>query len=484
MAKKTSFKAWAPGNENSHYLFLGGQQIRDILTPAHATATECQFPPSNFAKIALVKNSYGTVAIKIKPTPVASFRTISFDSNPVVQEHVINCFANAMRGMAHMGGMLDIIRPLVRANGHPSGDDMKLICANFTTLYAAIKTEQDSAPQKESGDAPPPTEARQYEDGEPRPAKRERGAIPADLKNFGEFGTAIHNAIETAIDAATTKTEAIRVVHITVPGYTPVQLPDGEVVHEQFKDLLFRMTTLSPKQRQVLLLGERGTGKTHAAEQLARVMGLRFTALSMSGGTTERAFHGAVRLVNGSMVWQPSAFLDYFQNGGVFLVDELDKADSTVATSLNMALANGYCVPVDSGVRIDRHENCIVIAAANALGSSRTYTASNRLDASTVERFAIMHWGMSNDILRRMAAECGDSAKADSLLRLTHAIRERIVAKGWSGEIEWGARTVQRMASWLRGGKTRAEALTMELEQFTGNEPVRSEFLTASKAVI
>jgi MoxR-like ATPase len=483
MAKKASFKAWAPGSGDSQYLFLGGQEVRDILTPAHAHANECQFPPSNFAKIALVKNSYGTVCLKVKPTPVAQFRTISFNSTPEIQEAIIGLFAHALRGVPHMGAVLDIIRPLVRANGHPSAEDMKVVCAYFVTAYAAIKTEQDSAPSKESGDAPPPTEERKYEDGEPRPAKRERGGVPASLETFGEFGKAIHNAIENAIDTATTKTEAIRVVNITVPGYTPVQLPEGEVVHEQFKDLLFRMTTLAPNQRQVLLLGERGTGKTHAAEQLARTLGLRFTALSMSGGTTERAFHGAVRLIDGSMIWQPSAFLEYFAHGGVFLVDELDKADSTVATSLNMALANGYCVPVDSGVRINRHRDCIVIAAANALGSSRTYTASNRLDASTVERFAIMHWGMSNDILRRMAGECGDSAKADSLLRLTFAIRERIVAKGWSGEIEWGARTVQRMASWLRGGKSRAEALAMELEQFTGNEPVRSEFLTASKAV-
>jgi MoxR-like ATPase len=481
MAKKTSFRAWAPTGGEPQYLFLGGQAVRDILTYGHATANDCQFPVSNFAKIALVK-SYGTVAVKVKPTPVATFRTVHFSSDTDTQEKIINLFAHAMRGVAHMTAVLEVLRPLVRQTGHGS-DEMKVIASAFTGAFQLIKQDQDSAPPKESGDTPPPTEARKYEDGEPRPAKRERGAIPAELKNFGEFGTAIHNAIETAIDAATTKTESIRVVHITVPGYTPIELPEGEVVHEQFKDLLFRMTTLAPNQRQVLLLGERGTGKTHAAEQLARTLGLRFTALSMSGGTTERAFHGAVRLIEGTMVWQPSAFLEYFKNGGVFLVDELDKADSTVATSLNMALANGYCVPVDSGVRINRHPNCVVIAAANALGSSRTYTASNRLDASTVERFAIMHWGMSNDILRRMAGECGDSTKADSLLRLTHAIRERIVAKGWSGEIEWGARTVQRMASWLRGGKTRAEALTMELEQFTGNEPVRSEFLTASKAV-
>jgi MoxR-like ATPase len=481
MAKRATFKAWAPSGGEPQYLFLGGQEVRDILTYGHATANDCQFPVSNFAKIALVK-TYGLVTVKVKPTPVATFRTVSFSSDTETQEKIIGLFAHALRGVPHMGAVLDVLRPLVRAPGH-SPEDMKAIVTNFASAFQAIKHDQDSAPPKESGNAPPPTEARKYDDGEPRPAKRERGGVPASLETFGEFGTAIHNAIENAIDAATTKTESIRVVNITVPGYTPVQLPEGEVVHEQFKDLLFRMTTLAPNQRQVLLLGERGTGKTHAAEQLARTLGLRFTALSMSGGTTERAFHGAVRLIDGSMIWQPSAFLEYFAHGGVFLVDELDKADSTVATSLNMALANGYCVPVDSGVRINRHRDCIVIAAANALGSSRTYTASNRLDASTVERFAIMHWGMSNDILRRMAGECGDSAKADSLLRLTFAIRERIVAKGWSGEIEWGARTVQRMASWLRGGKSRAEALAMELEQFNGNEPVRSEFLTASKAV-
>lgn len=481
MAKRATFKAWEPGSGGAQYIFLTGQKVRDILVQQNGHATDCQFPVSNFAKVAIIK-LHGMVAIKVKPTPVASFRTVYWKSNDGIPARVTELFASALAGIHNADKVMEIIRNCVENSGGQSQEQAMRCARSFDDAYTAIKADQDSMP-KGSGDAPPPTEERKYQDGEPRPAKRERGGVPASLETFGEFGTAIHNAIENAIDAATTKTESIRVVNITVPGYTPVQLPEGEVVHEQFKDLLFRMTTLAPNQRQVLLLGERGTGKTHAAEQLARTLGLRFTALSMSGGTTERAFHGAVRLIDGTMVWQPSAFLEYFKNGGVFLVDELDKADSTVATSLNMALANGYCVPVDSGVRIDRHRDCIVIAAANALGSSRTYTASNRLDASTVERFAIMHWGMSNDILRRMAGECGDSAKADSLLRLTFAIRERIVAKGWSGEIEWGARTVQRMASWLRGGKSRAEALAMELEQFTGNESVRSEFLTASKAV-
>jgi hypothetical protein len=138
----------------------------------------------------------------------------------------------------------------------------------------------------------------------------------------------------------------------------------------------------------VYLVGPAGTGKSRLASDLADVLGLPFEQVPCAEGISVAWFSGRN---------MPSGFIETgwirrYRDGGVFLLDEIDAADSNTATLLNGALAGSrFDNPVADGERgiIERHERFIPIAAANTMGTGAdaNYTARNRLDAATLDRF-------------------------------------------------------------------------------------------------
>jgi MoxR-like ATPase len=461
-------------NKGREFLFFNGAQVRKVINGLiekpefHGAPTN--LPTSkivNFAKIALVKSPGGEVTFCVKvsaahqyePLTIPSHRHASIPTRYVgaeiaaaivplapggeVDRAIIHVIGAAMRGVAS-AAQFDALAACAQPHGYDTTDtnttNDKYKAGTHVPLPGHVATVPQPIANTASKDA----------------------AAPSTLDAFGTLGSAIRAEIDARIELAP-KAPSVTVT-VSVPGYVPVTLPAGETLHERFSALLLRCTAQMPKDRNVLLVGARGSGKTHAAEQVAKSLGLAFDGVSMSGGTTERAFWGSTTLQNGTMSWKPSRFVDMFGKGGVFLIDELDKADPTVVTALNMATSNGYIVPVDAAERIERHPDFIVIAGANALANDRAYTASVRLDASSLDRFAIMQWGYSDAITKHVAGQCGSELDAEWLVRTTGQIRRRIESKGWGGEVEWGTRSVARVASWIRAKVAPLDAVAMEME--------------------
>jgi len=467
MARKAPVTAFT-SDRGSRYLFLNGSGVRDAYNKWAQERAGLGFPQSlaNFAKVALLRrHGSGTIELVVKPSATSAYSTIRVGAGA-------DNAGTALRDLLMSdGGMAPGVAAMVRCAVLERGDE---VLAPFDDLFATLSAEAQEEPQEQ----PKRQERRPDVERAPQGAPNGAGLLDA----FGDFGKAINGAIVTVVERAIADLpKGGNAVTVTVPGYNAVTLPDGEVMHEEFPALLLRCTAQKPKDRNVLLVGARGSGKTHAAEQVARSLGLAFDAVSMSGGTTERAFWGTTTIRDGNMVWKPSRFVEMFRAGGVFLIDELDKADPTVVTALNMATSNGYICPVDSDERIVRHDQFIVVAGANALASDRAYTGSTRLDASSLDRFAIMRWDYSPAITARVAAECGDARAADWIVRLTDAMRARIESKGWRGEVEWGTRTVARVASWIRAGQSRAQAVAMETGAMAPN--VRAELEQVARSV-
>lgn len=142
----------------------------------------------------------------------------------------------------------------------------------------------------------------------------------------------------------------------------------------------------------ILQIGEKGTGKTTNAEHLAEALaeiygeGMPFGFASMTSGTSPGEFKGRITLDG----FLPSQFEAIYEQGGVFLFDELDAGDENLLTLLNSALANGYFVN-QKGQTITQHQRFTPVAAANTMGLGATsrYTGRNRLDAATLDRWAM-----------------------------------------------------------------------------------------------
>jgi MoxR-like ATPase len=179
------------------------------------------------------------------------------------------------------------------------------------------------------------------------------------------------------------------------------------------------------------MVGPAGSGKTTLAKDLAKALGRSFAFISLSAGVTETHLFGRMLpQADGTFAYVESPFVRVYRNGGVFLFDELDAADSNVMVSVNAALANGVlCNPV-TGEIIHRHESCLILAAANTFGrgGDHMYVGRNALDAATLDRFVLctLSVGYDTDLEMDLARSILEQVQADELVAWVNALREKI----------------------------------------------------------
>lgn len=163
-----------------------------------------------------------------------------------------------------------------------------------------------------------------------------------------------------------------------------------------------QLITYAAHRLPTLLVGMAGTGKTHAAEQVSESLGLPFYAISVGAQTSKSDIMGYMH-ANGGYV--KSMFREAYENGGVFLMDEIDAGNANVLIQVNSALSNKYCAFPDGMVK--RHENFVFIASANTFGNgaNRMYVGRNQLDAATLDRFIVMEWMVDNELENALAGE-------------------------------------------------------------------------------
>jgi MoxR-like ATPase len=160
---------------------------------------------------------------------------------------------------------------------------------------------------------------------------------------------------------------------------------DGEH-HKEFKTFLAILGAGVP----CMMVGPAGSGKTTAAMKAAEKLGVEFYATSVCGQSSKADLAG---YMDAGGTYRPSIFRKAFEEGGVFLLDEVDAGNPNVLVVLNSAIANGeYCFP--DGKKVKAHKDFRCCAAANTwgLGADRQYVGRNALDAATLNRFGRLDW--------------------------------------------------------------------------------------------
>jgi len=204
-----------------------------------------------------------------------------------------------------------------------------------------------------------------------------------------------------------------------------------EHYHPQFKNI----AQMLPIAKQVMLVGDAGTGKTFVANQVADALELKFKHISCSGGMSEGMLIGKM-LFDGTFV--STDFLDCYENGGVFLLDEMDSADANLLVVLNSALANGYLsVPNrKESPTAKRHDSFFLIACCNTFGTgngSRVYAGRNRLDGATLDRFYTIDFDYDRKLETKLAGT--QQVMKDAIWRLRDEVKrqrlDKVVSTRW-----------------------------------------------------
>jgi hypothetical protein len=163
--------------------------------------------------------------------------------------------------------------------------------------------------------------------------------------------------------------------------------------HYMFKETLYKCMV----HKQAFLAGPTGSGKTTLAGQIAEAMGVPFYFISCTAGMSEAHLLGRM-LFNGD--YASSDLVKAYEEGGIFLFDEIDAADNNTLLVINSALANNkLSVPNRKDKpHADRHPNFICIVAGNSWGEgSIEYQGRAPLDRAFLDRFAMSKLNIDYD---------------------------------------------------------------------------------------
>ena len=233
-------------------------------------------------------------------------------------------------------------------------------------------------------------------------------ATSGDLAD--EIGRAMSAIVRDAL-AAKSDTNAVdeamvrKIVLDELKGKIPlvIEMPQGddtkaapELAHKEYPTI-FKAVAVG---LNVMLIGPAGSGKTTIAEQVADALKIpfRFTGAVDSPYKLTGFVDAGGRVVR-------TAFRETYENGGLFLFDEIDASAPSALMAFNAALANGVADFPDA--MVPRHENFYCMAAANTYGhgADRVYVGRNALDGATLDRFAVVDFDYDELLEKTLAGD-------------------------------------------------------------------------------
>jgi hypothetical protein len=195
-------------------------------------------------------------------------------------------------------------------------------------------------------------------------------------------------------------------------------LPTGEVITEDGGLAHY----LLPKALRILrtrdangfplalnMYGKPGAAKSYTAKQLAKILGVKFYAVSVCKADLPSKLFG---FVDANGVFRSPTFREAWEHGGVFLIDEADNSSATILIALNLALAGDEAAFPDGMVK--RHPEFYCVAAMNTTGRGGDAAHPDRaaIDSATIDRFIYLPWQYDEAIELALAAKTNKRAGA------------------------------------------------------------------------
>lgn len=194
----------------------------------------------------------------------------------------------------------------------------------------------------------------------------------------------------------------------------------------------------------VYVYGPAGSGKSSIGRQTAEALGL---PLYQYGALLSK--YDVLGSINLSGEYQRSAFRDWFEHGGLLVIDEIDGSDPRAIVAINDALRGragvSFAFPDQT---VQKHPDCRLIVSANTVGrgANAQYVGRFKLDAASLNGFVQIYADYCPKIEKALSRGeagwlklCRDVREAAANLKIDLIISPR--------QIDFGARLLSSAAS-------------------------------------
>ena len=164
---------------------------------------------------------------------------------------------------------------------------------------------------------------------------------------------------------------------------------DPEILHEALCALS------NPLPHNMWLAGERGTGKTEFAKQLANRLGRKLFRINFDESAERSEFIGANTITDGSVTWSPGSLVKAITHpGAIVLLDEIGFARAQAIASLHAVCertADRAIVISETGERIPVAPHVVFMVADNSNGhgdASGNFAGVRVQSTAFIDRFS------------------------------------------------------------------------------------------------
>jgi len=245
----------------------------------------------------------------------------------------------------------------------------------------------------------------------------------------------IKNSLDQAVKSIQDRTA---ITQITLKDVT--YEVDPLKTHERTSEVLMYLQLF----KQAMIVGPTGSGKSTLAKQVADIMNLRYATFSCNEEASKTELIGFNDLAG----YNYPTFLDFYENGGVMLIDEYDAMSPGMAIVLNAAFDRSgmLSVPTRKGnTTAKKHEDFYCILAGNTWGNaSMDYSGRDIQDTAFLDRFKMCRVHIDYDY------ELEKTLTSASWMGMMTAVRNQIKKMGVNEVIS--TRTVVDCYTLLQNG--------------------------------
>lgn len=268
-------------------------------------------------------------------------------------------------------------------------------------------------------------------------------------------GDVLEHAINKEETIKKGETPIVDIINTEVDLVSLTPTPDPDYKYRNGVDDIIKR--YAERNSPLFLIGEAGSGKTHACRQYSADKQLPFLRVACDDSAVLKEFIGKREIINGSTVFRMGLLIELVQQPSVILFDEFNALPAARLFFLHELLDNRtlYVKDAGSGLVVNVHPECKIFLACNP--NNGKYSGTNKVNVALADRGSYL--SVPNFEPHEVANifDCGNENYTRSLKSFYEQAHRAITEQNL--RVAFSLRAIQRISAALKSGDEVEDAL-------------------------